>query len=308
MLLAFHSDSHAVDLDPKHRFPMDKYALTRQQLHADATLQGKIDFREAPLASSEELAYAHEPAYVRRFMEGALDAKEMRSIGFPWSMGLVARARGSAGGTLAATRAVLEWQLPLACNIAGGTHHAFPDRGEGFCVFNDIAVAAGAAMREYGLQRVLVIDCDVHQGNGTAAICAGDERVTTFDMHGDKNYPWKTRMQNTYDIALPDATSDAEYLSLLGDWLPRLIERHEPELVFYQAGVDALKEDSFGRLAMTREGLQTRNQLVFSKCLQEGVPLVIVMGGGYSRPVEATVNAHADVYRQAALMMCSSSA
>ncbi|BDA46406.1 Histone deacetylase 11 [Coccomyxa sp. Obi] len=278
---------------------MSKYRLTRLALEADTSIKGLIEIREAPLATEEELALAHDPSYVQRFFSGQLDPKEMRSIGFPWSQGLVSRARASAGGTLAATRALLEWHLPLTANIAGGTHHAFADRGEGFCVFNDIAVSAHMAMAEQGIERVLVIDLDVHQGNGTSAIFAKDDRVTTFDVHGDKNYPWKTRTTSTYDIALPDGTGDEEYLRLLEDWLPRLFANHRPQLVFYQAGVDAMESDSFGRLSLTRRGLRQRNRMVLSKCIKESVPTVITMGGGYSRPIGDTVEAHADVHRTA---------
>ncbi|KAK9906768.1 hypothetical protein WJX75_007622 [Coccomyxa subellipsoidea] len=281
---------------------MSKYRLTRLALEQDASVRDLMEIREASQATEEDLALAHDSFYVRRFFEGHLSPKEMRSIGFPWSPGLVSRARASAGGTLAATRALLEWQLPFTANIAGGTHHAFADRGEGFCVFNDIAVSARMAMAEEGIERVLVIDLDVHQGNGTSAIFAGDERVTTFDVHGDKNYPWKTRSTSTYDVALPDATGDEEYLALLREWLPRLFAQHQPQLVFFQAGVDAMEKDSFGRLSLTRKGLMERNKMVLSKCLEEGVPTVITMGGGYSRPIDNTVEAHADVYRAAAQM------
>ncbi|CAL8462539.1 g2072 [Coccomyxa elongata] len=258
---------------------MSKYRLTRLALEAEPSINGLIEIREAPLATEEELAPAHDPAYVQRFFDGHLNPKEMRSIGFPWSQGLVNRARASAGGTLAATRALLEWHLPFTANIAGGTHHAFADRGEGFCVFNDIAVSAHMAMAEQGIERVLVIDLDVHQGNGTSAIFAKDDRVTTFDVHGDKNYPWKTRTTSTYDVALCDGTGDEQYLRLLEEWLPRLFANHRPQLVFCQAGVDAMEKDSFGRLSLTRQGLRQRNMMVLSKCIQENVPTVITMGG-----------------------------
>ncbi|GIM14475.1 hypothetical protein Vretimale_17424 [Volvox reticuliferus] len=188
----------------------------------------------------------------------------------------------------------------IAGNIAGGTHHAFRDRGEGFCIFNDIAVAANVAMRDYGLDSILVVDLDVHQGNGTADIFGKDPRVTTFDMFGDRNYPWKTRRTNTYDIPLPDDMGDEDYLGLLRSWLPRLLRDHRPQLIIFQAGVDALKGDSFGRLGLSRSGLLARNNLVYGTALEAGIPLVITMGGGYTRPMDASVSCHTDVYRTAA--------
>ena len=189
-----------------------------------------------------------------------------------------------------------------AMQLAGGTHHAFRGHGEGFCCFNDIAVAAEAAIHAYGADAVpiLVIDLDVHQGNGTAKIFEGRSDVITFSMHGANNYPWRSKMRSTYDVDLPDETDDATYLALLDEWLPRLFATHAPRLVFYQAGVDALKGDKMGRLAMTRAGLARRNHAVFSACLAAGVPCVTVMGGGYA-PDEASIDAHADVFRAAAL-------
>lgn len=300
-LLTFYSDHYEVELPQDHRYPMQKYERVHRLLRDAAETAPLINFQPAPLASSEELGLAHDPSYLHRCFEGELSHKEQRTVGLPWTPSLTTYARASAGGGLAATRAILQYDLPMATSLAGGTHHAFADRGEGFCLFNDIAVSARAAITEFGLQRVLVIDLDVHQGNGTAAIFKEDSRVTTFDMHGEKNYPWKTRECCTYDVGLPDDTSDDAYMEVLQGWLPRLLDRHEPQLVIFQAGVDALKADSFGRLALTRQGLLRRNNAVYSWALNAFIPLVVVFGGGYSRPMDASVDAHADVYRTAAL-------
>ncbi|MEW5318395.1 MAG: hypothetical protein WDW38_009620 [Sanguina aurantia] len=229
-----------------------------------------------------------------------MTADEMRNVGFPWSKELVGRTFASTGATVAATRLVLTHGCGIAANVAGGTHHAFRDRGEGFCVFNDIAVAATVALKEFQLTRILVLDLDVHQGNGTAAIFQDEPRVVTFDMHGAGNYPWRSRMTNTYDIGLADGCKDAEYLAVLSERLPLLHATHQPQLIFFQAGVDPLEADSFGRLSLTRAGLNQRNNMVYSYALEHNIPLVITMGGGYTRPPDATIEAHTDVYRTAA--------
>ena len=242
--------------------------------------------------------------YVDRVLTGKLTPEEQRVVGFPWSEAHVRRSLASTGGTVAAMHLVMGAPGHRAAQqIAGGTHHAFRAHGEGFCVFNDMAVAAAAALHTYGAAAtpVLVLDLDVHQGNGTASIFEGDDRVVTFSMHGANNYPWRSKMKSTYDVNLLDGTGDDEYLRLLADWLPRLFAQHAPRLVFYQAGVDALAGDALGRLAMSREGLARRNHAVFSACLAANLPLVTVMGGGYTRPSDASVDAHADVFRAAAM-------
>ena len=219
----------------------------------------------------------------------------------------------STGGTVAATHDVLRPGTAAKCaaQIAGGTHHAFRDKGEGFCVFNGIAVAATMAIRQYparfegSAHPILVIDLDVHQGNGTAKIFEDDPRVITFSAHGAGNYPWKTKMRSDHDVDVPDGTGDKEYIAMLEEWLPQLFETYDPRLVYFQAGVDALAVDSFGKLKMTRAGMLRRNHMVFDECLRRDVPLVITMGGGYSRPFDASVDAHADVYRAAAYRFAS---
>lgn len=235
-----------------------------------------------------------------------MNEKEQRNLGFPWSPDLVKRSCASIGGTIAAMHVVMLGLRRAAANIAGGTHHAFSSHGEGFCVFNDIAVAAHVALQTYPEscneeKPILVIDLDVHQGNGTAKIFEENDKVVTFSMHGANNYPWRSKMKSDYDVELLDSTGDEHYLAVLSDWLRQLIHSHNPSLVFFQAGVDALHEDSFGRLSMTRQGLLHRNNMVYTTCLTKNIPLVITMGGGYSRPSEASIKAHADVYRSAAL-------
>ncbi len=300
----FYADWAEVPLPEGHRFPMHKYRAVRLLLEGDASLAGRLSLQPSPLASLADLHRVHCPRYVDAVLTGTLGAAEQRAIGFPWSEAHVRRSLASTGGTLAATRLVLGGELPrprCALQVAGGTHHAHRDRGGGFCVFNDLAVAAAAALEVYGLSRVLVLDLDVHLGDGTASIFADEPRVTTFSMHGEKNYPWRAAVPSSYDIDIPDGTGDDEYLRTLNEWLPRLFETHSPQLVLYQAGVDPLKGDAFGRLALSRAGLAARNHAVYSACLSAGAPLVVAMGGGYTRPSDDSIDAHADVFRAAAL-------
>ncbi|CAI6001176.1 unnamed protein product [Closterium sp. NIES-64] len=292
-LLAFYADHHVVPLPAGHRFPMDKYRSTRLLLQSDASLDRILAVHPAPLVSWVELQQVHEEGYLTRLFTHALSEQEQRVLGFPWSPHLLLRSQASCGGTVAATHAVLMGLRRAAGVLAGGTHHAFRGHGEGFCVFNDIAVAALAALTHHPTvcnadRPILALDLDVHQGNGTASIFEGDPRVVTFSMHGANNYPWRSKRRSDYDVELPDDTGDAAYLSLLEQWLPKLFEHHRPSLVMFQAGVDALKEDSFGRLAMTRAGMLRRNNMVYSACIDNHVPLVITMGGGYSRPPDAS--------------------
>ena len=310
----FYADWAEVPLPEGHRFPMHKYAETRLLLEQEASLSGRLNLRPSPLVSLEDLHRAHCPVYADAVLNGTLTAAEQRAVGFPWSREHVTRSLASTGGTVAAMHLVLSGapEAPVspqqprsrhrcALQIAGGTHHAHRERGGGFCVFNDQAVAAHAALHNYALQRILIVDLDVHLGDGTASIFADEPRVTTFSMHGEKNYPWRAAVPSDYDVDLPDGTGDEAYLAKLNEMLPLLFERHQPQLVFYQAGVDPLKGDAFGRLALSRAGLQARNNAVFSACLRAGAPLVAVMGGGYTRPSHRSVEAHADVFRAAAL-------
>lgn len=256
----------------------------------------RFEFTPAPLASPETVALAHDPCYVQAFVDGRLEPAAVRRIGFPWSQGLVERTLASAGATLGATRDALDrgW----GGTLAGGTHHALYAEGAGFCVFNDIAIAIRKLQREARVRRAAVVDLDVHQGDGTAAIFSGDPDVFTFSMHGASNFPFR-KQESRLDIALPDGTEDQEYLSRLNEALPRVLA-FEPEIVFYQAGVDALESDRLGRLSLTPEGLKERDRVVLEVCRNRGIPLVVTLGGGYSEPLELTVEAHANTYRLAA--------
>ena len=307
-LRTYHADWAEVILPDGHRFPMEKYRATRLALEADGSLRGKMEILPSPLATIDQVLAVHDPGYVQRVLDCALTPAETRAIGFPMHPSSVTRSLASTGGTVAATRDVLTPGTPRRCaaQIAGGTHHAFADAGEGFCVFNDIACAAVYAMETFperlrGSETpILIIDLDVHQGNGTAKIFEDETRVVTFSAHGEKNYPWRTKQRSTHDVDLPDGADDATCLRVVNEWVPFLFETYRPRLVFFQAGVDALREDSFGRLGMTRAGMLRRNHVVYDACVAADVPLVITMGGGYSRPVDASVAAHADVFRSAA--------
>jgi acetoin utilization deacetylase AcuC-like enzyme len=270
---------------------MAKYALLRAALEAD----GFEDLRPAPFASVEEVESVHSPEYVRAFMDGALDASVMRRIGFPWSPELVRRTLASCGGTLAAARDALT--CGIAGNLAGGTHHAFRDAGAGFCVLNDLAVAIQTLRRDGLIRRAAVIDLDVHQGDGTAAIFEGDGSVLTLSIHGEQNFPFR-KQRSSLDIGLPDGADDQKYLKVLSDAL-KAVREFRPDLVLYQSGVDALEQDKLGRLRMTLDGLKHRDLFVFDITKHANIPVVITLGGGYSQPAELTVEAHVNTFRAA---------
>ncbi len=291
----FHSDSHVVPLPPGHRFPMAKYALLRQALLQTGLLRAE-ELIPAELVEVAELARAHTPAYVGAVLDGRLSEAEVRRLGFPWSEALVRRSRAAVGGTCAAARVALE--EGVAGNLAGGTHHAFAEHGEGFCVFNDIAVSIRALQSAGRIARAAVVDLDVHQGNGTAAIFSGDASVFTFSMHGQHNFPFR-KQPSSLDVGLPDGTADAAYLDALYRHLPQVLEAARPDLVYYQAGVDPLAEDTLGRLALSPAGLRARDAFVFETAQRRGLPLVVTLGGGYARPLRCSVEAHLGTYRAA---------
>jgi len=268
---------------------MRKYRLVRELLATD----GAYDFEPAPLATREAIETIHDTEYVRRFLDGSLDAQAMRRIGFPWSEQLVRRTLASVGGTLAATGDAIA--RGFGGTLAGGTHHAFRAEGSGYCVFNDIAIAVEWARREKGLKRIAVVDCDVHQGDGTAQIFQLDDDVFTLSLHGRKNFPFR-KQQSRLDIELEDQTGDEEYLKVL-ELALREVEEFAPKIVFYQSGVDALECDVLGRLSLTHDGLKARDRLVAEMCRKMGVPLVITMGGGYGNPIDQTALAHANTFR-----------
>jgi acetoin utilization deacetylase AcuC-like enzyme len=288
----FYCDHHVIPLPPGHKFPIDKSRLVRELLGRD----GIFEFEASPFALAEDIKRAHDASYVDAFLAGALLPAAYRRIGFPASEELIKRTLASLGGTLAATKLALEegW----GGNLAGGTHHAFRAEGSGFCVFNDIAVAILWAREEAGLKRAAVIDLDVHQGDGTAEIFSGDSRVFTLSLHGKSNFPFR-KQRSSIDVALDDKTGDEEYLEALETVLPKVAE-HSPEIIFYQAGVDGLASDALGKLSLTLDGLARREQMVFALAKKLDVPLVITQGGGYSKPIELTAQAHANVYRGAA--------
>ena len=291
----FYTDVFVLPLPAGHRFPMAKYAMLREALLAGGTF-APGDFQVPAAASDLELGRAHTADYIGRVSRGELSVAEQKAIGFPWSAGMVERSRRSSGATIAACRAALA--DGVAANLAGGTHHAFGDRGEGFCVFNDAAVAARAMQAEGRVRRLLVIDCDVHQGNGTASILAGDDSIFTFSRHGARNYPF-AKENSDLDIELPDGCADAAYLQRLDDGLLTAFDLARPELAIYLAGADPFHDDRLGRLGLTFAGLAERDRRVFAACRARGVPLAIAMAGGYARNIADTVTIHATTLRLA---------
>jgi len=288
----YYCDHYPIPLPPGHKFPMEKYALLRGLLEAEAS----FDLEPAPLAARETIEFAHDPAYVRGFLEGSLDARMLRRIGFPWSECLVRRTLASVGGTLAGARDALA--CGIGGNLAGGTHHAFRGEGAGFCVFNDLAIAILALRREGRIARAAVIDLDVHQGDGAASIFADDPDVLTFSMHAENNFPFR-KQRSKLDIGLADGTGDAEYLEQLHAALPAVAE-FRPDLAIYQSGVDALKGDRLGRLSLSHAGLKARDEAVFRLTQGNGIPVAITLGGGYGDPISRTAEAHANTFRTAA--------
>ncbi|MHA7628396.1 histone deacetylase family protein [Corallococcus sp. M7] len=288
----FHIDRYLVPLPDGHRFPMEKYRVLREILLERGILPPAA-FHEAPRAERAELARVHTPRYLDAFFGGTLTDAEVRRLGFPWSLRLVDNARASVGGTLAAARAALE--DGFGANLAGGTHHAFPDHGEGFCVFNDIAVAIRVLQAEGAIRRAVVVDLDVHQGNGTAAVFAGDPSVFTFSMHGEHNFPFRKHASHL-DLGLEDGVEDAEYLAVLDANLPHVLESAHADLLFFQAGVDPLEEDTLGRLSLTHAGLRERDLRVMRAAKERGLPVVLTLGGGYARPLAPSLEAHVGTY------------
>jgi acetoin utilization deacetylase AcuC-like enzyme len=288
--LVYTENLHQLALPPGHRFPIGKYP----RLFAELSREFPDLVQLAAPARTEDVTLVHDRAYVDGVERGSLSEGAIRRLGFPWSDTLVARSLRSVGGTLAAVAWAME--TGAAGHVAGGTHHAFRDRGEGFCVFNDIAVAACAARRDHGISRVAVVDLDVHQGNGTAAIFAGDETTMTLSLHGARNYPFR-KERSTLDVELPDGVADEAYLAALHPALER-VEAFRPELLFFQAGVDVLEGDRLGRMRVTADGLVRRNAAVFDLARRLRVPLVVTLGGGYHREIERSIAAHVAVYRQ----------
>lgn len=290
-----YSDRYSVPLAPTHPFPMPKYRLVRDRLLAEGSIT-QWHLHEPPLAAAEDILLVHTPYYWQRCARGELTAAEVRRIGFPWSEGLVRRARAAVQGTLIAARNAL--RAGLASNLAGGTHHAYPDHGEGYCLLNDIAIATRVLQRDGLARRIAVIDCDVHQGNGTAAIFRDAPDVFTFSIHGERNFPLR-KETSKLDVALPNGIGDEEYLKILREYLPAILREFRPELVFYQAGVDPFEHDRLGKLKLTLSGLKRRDEFVMGACRASDIPVVTVMGGGYAKNIHDTVEAHANTVRMA---------
>jgi len=289
-MLAFHSDAHSLALPPGHRFPQSKYRLLREHFEREP---GRLRMQPAPAATEGELALAHAPDYVEAVLLGRLSPAQQREIGFPWSPSMAERSRRSVGASIAAARAALE--EGVAANMAGGTHHAYADKGSGYCVFNDVAVAARLMQAEWArshrsLLRVLVIDLDVHQGNGTASIFRDDDTVFTFSMHGARNFPFR-KEPSDLDVDLPDGCGDADYLAALDAALAEVWRRFEPGLAFYLAGADPHEGDRLGRLKLTHAGLAERDRRVLAALRERRIPVALSMAGGYGRDLATTVAA-----------------
>jgi acetoin utilization deacetylase AcuC-like enzyme len=274
---------------------MPKYSLLRQRVY-ESGLFSPEELIEGEPASDEQLLRVHTPEYVNKVFHGLLSEKEVRRIGLPWSPQLVERSRRSVGCTIAACRSALE--EGLAATLGGGTHHAYPDHGEGYCVFNDVALAARAMQAEGRARRIVIIDCDVHQGNGTAAIFAGDPTVYTFSIHGEKNFPYH-KENSDLDIALPDGTGDGTYLDALQDGLKRSLQASRADLAIYLAGADPFTGDRLGRLSLSKAGLVERDRLVFTACAQQGLPIAVTMSGGYAKDATDIADIHFQTIRLA---------
>jgi acetoin utilization deacetylase AcuC-like enzyme len=290
----YHSD-YVAPLPQGHRFPMLKFQMLYEMLLADEVAVPS-QFHRPERPSQEWIELVHTAEYVQAYCEGTLDSKAQRRIGLPWSPALVNRTCVAVGGTILTAKLALE--CGLACNTAGGTHHAFPDYGSGFCIFNDIAIASRLLLQQGLVQTILIVDLDVHQGDGTAHIFQDDPRVFTFSMHCEGNFPG-TKQKSDLDIALPEGMEDEEYLQTLASYLPDLLSQVRPDLVFYDAGVDPHVGDRLGKLALTDTGLFLREMQVLSTCLSQGVPVACVIGGGYADDLQALVYRHSLIHRAA---------
>jgi acetoin utilization deacetylase AcuC-like enzyme len=319
---AFYSDTFVLPLPEQHRFPMAKYRLLRERLVGEEILSAGDLHVPDPIAW-DDLRLVHDAGYVDAVANGILPADAQRRIGFPWSAMMVERSRRSVGATLAAAREVTGARrlraggastslaetcgerergeprdFQVSANLAGGTHHAFRDRGEGYCIFNDVAVAAAVLRRDGVIARAIVVDCDVHQGNGTAAIFRGDPSVFTFSLHGAKNFPFRKELSDL-DVTFEDGAGDDEYLAALRSHLPGVLDGQRFDIVFYLAGADPYEGDRLGRLKLTVDGLRERDRIVFDGCRARDLPVVVAMSGGYAPDVDVIVTIHANTIREA---------
>lgn len=289
-----HAPGYYADIG-SHAFPMRKFKLIREELVRRGLLRDG-DFAEPEPATVEQVLRVHDRAYVDKLQRGRLSALEESVLELPYSKGLVEASFLGAGGSILAARLALERGIGI--NLAGGFHHAFPDHGEGFCVFNDVAIAIRDVQAERRIRRAAVIDVDVHQGNGTAAIFADDPTVYTFSIHEEQNYPW-VKPPSDRDVGLDSGTAGGPYLAALRRYVPEILERHQPELVAYVAGADPYEQDQLGRLRLTRGDMRERDRIVFDECVARGIPVVAMLAGGYAARVEDTVAIHADMVEEA---------
>ena len=295
MLKIAYSEIFRYQVPEKHRFPMQKYTLIPERLLTEGTISEANFFAPSKL-SEEEILTTHTAEYWHKLRTQTLDRKEARAIGFEMTPTLVERGRYIAHATYEC--ALFAKQFGVAMNVAGGTHHSFADHGEGFCVFNDVCIASNLLLDRGEATKILIVDLDVHQGNGNASIMADEPRVFVFSMHGEKNYPFR-RPPSDLDIDLPNDTDDEAYLAILADTLPRLIKEVAPDMIFYQSAVDVLATDKLGKLALTLEGCKARDEFVLTQARDNGVPVAVVMGGGYSEDIEQVVEAHCNTFRVA---------
>ncbi len=297
----FHSDNIPLTLPVGHPFPMEKYRLLRERVISSGTLR-REDLQPATAAGDDDILRVHAPGYFARLRRGRLSPNEMRRIGFPWSPRLVQRTRHAAGATLGAVRAALAEGIGI--NLGGGTHHAFPDHGQGYCILNDVAIGLRALQAGGAIQSAVVIDGDAHQGNGTAAIFSDDVSVFTFSIHGRSSFPFR-KVPGDLDVALDEGTRDDIYLERFADGVARALAAGPFDLAVFLAGADPYHNDRFGRLALSRVGLARRDRLVLNACRREGLPLAIVMSGGYAHDIADTVAIHCETVRLATTMAAS---
>lgn len=294
MFVAY-AEGYSVDLEAGHPFPMAKYRLVYEQLLREGTINPSQLLAPSPL-EEELILLAHTPDYLNKLLNGALSPQEEYRLGFRWFPALARRARLAAKGTLLAAQAALEQGIGV--NLAGGSHHAFPDHGEGYCMLNDLAITTRVLQKEGRAKRIAILDCDVHQGNGTAAILGHDPDVLTFSIHSENNYPFQ-KIPGTMDVGLPDGTDDETYLDILAPYVHRILDEFQPDLVLYVAGVDPYEGDRLGRLKLSFEGLKRRDAYVLGHCQGRGVPVVITLAGGYATHLHDTVQAHCNTVRTA---------